>query len=65
METQTGIFSLLNIQCCVLWKLLNAMCMLVSRICVFLCSVLLAIWTSKFSFRETDGGRGGNAEDVV
>lgn len=62
-----GIFSLINIQRCILWKLLNAMCfyMLVNRICVSLCSILLALWTSKFSFREIDGGRGGNTEDVV
>lgn len=32
-------------------------CMHLNRICVFLCSILLAMWTLKFSFRETDGGR--------
>lgn len=39
-------------------------CMPVNRICVFLCSILLAIWTSKFSFGETERGRGGTAEDA-
>lgn len=29
-----------------------------------LCLILLAVWTSEFSFRESSGGRGGNAEDV-
>lgn len=34
-------------------------CMLVNRICVFFCSILLAVWTPEFSFRETDGGEEG------